>query len=101
MRSPSQNGSGRNLMQLGLTSIASISSRPTAVRNFNGWGSIKQRPGRPGDQLAKTAEGIFGVPRISMPFVAEGGALIADGQGTLIASRSCLLNPNRNPTHVT
>jgi agmatine deiminase len=69
--------------------------------NFNGWGSTKERPGRPGDQLAKTANGIFGVPRISMPFGADAGALITDGQGTLIASRSCILNPNRNPILVT
>jgi agmatine deiminase len=69
--------------------------------NFNGWGSTKDRPSRPGDQLAKTGEGIFGVPRISMPIIADAGALITDGAGTVIASRSCLLNPNRNLAHVT
>ena len=69
--------------------------------NFNGWGSTKERPGRPGDQLAKTANGIFGVPRISMPFVADAGALITDGCGTLLTSRSCLLNPNRNSKQFT
>lgn len=63
--------------------------------NFNAWG--KSRVSRRGDQLAKTAASIFGVPRVSVPFVAEGGALVADGQGTLITTRSCLLNPNRNP----
>ena len=69
--------------------------------NFNGWGSTKERPSRPGDQLAKLAEGVFGVPRISVPFVADGGALFTDGRGTLITSIGCLFNPNRNPICVT
>ena len=66
--------------------------------NFNGWGGTRERPPRAGDRLAKTAATIFGVPRISVPFVAEGGAFVTDGQGTWITTRSCLLNPNRNPT---
>lgn len=65
--------------------------------NFNGWGGTRKRRPRAGDRLAKTAASIFGVPRVSVPFVAEGGALVTDGQGTLITTRSCLINPNRNP----
>lgn len=65
--------------------------------NFNGWGGGPDRPPRAGDDLAKTAAQIFGVPRITVPFVAEGGAIVTDGNGTLITARSCLLNPNRNP----
>jgi agmatine deiminase len=65
--------------------------------NFNGWGGTRERPPRAGDRLAKTAATIFGVPSISVPFIAEGGAFITDGHGTLITTRSCLLNPNRNP----
>ena len=65
--------------------------------NFNGWGGTRERPTRAGDHLAKTAAAIFGVPRISASFVAEGGALVSDGCGTMIVTRSCLLNPNRNP----
>jgi agmatine deiminase len=64
--------------------------------NFNDWGGTTQRPAQPGDRLAAMAESIFGVTRVSFPFVGEGGAFITDGQGTLVTTRSCLLNPNRN-----
>jgi agmatine deiminase len=32
------------------------------------------------------------------PLVMEGGSFHVDGQGTVLTSRECLLNPNRNPT---
>jgi agmatine deiminase len=65
--------------------------------NFNGWGGTQERPPRDGDRLAKRAASLFGVPRVEAGFTAEGGALITDGCGTMITTRSCLLNPNRNP----
>ena len=65
--------------------------------NFNGYGNTRERPARAGDRLARKAAAIFGTPRVSVPFVAEGGALVTDGRGTMITTRSCLLNPNRNP----
>jgi agmatine deiminase len=65
--------------------------------NFNAWGATQARPPRAGDRLAKAAASIFGVPRIQAAFVAEGGALATDGRGTLVTTRSCLLNPSRNP----
>ncbi|MBR0820257.1 agmatine/peptidylarginine deiminase [Bradyrhizobium liaoningense] len=65
--------------------------------NFNGWGGSPDRPARAGDRLAKTAAEVFGVPEIAASFVAEGGAFSFDGRGTVITTRSCLLNPNRNP----
>jgi agmatine deiminase len=63
--------------------------------NFNSWGGA--RPERPGDRLASKAPSLFGVRRVEVGFVAEGGALVSDGQGAIVTTRSCLLNPNRNP----
>jgi len=64
--------------------------------NFDGWGNTRDRPSRPGDHLAVQCERLFGVRRLPADFVAEGGAIITDGKGTVITTRSCLLNPNRN-----
>ena len=31
-------------------------------------------------------------------FILEGGSIHTDGQGTIVTTKECLLNPNRNPT---
>lgn len=64
--------------------------------NFNSWGGTKERKPRRGDALATSAASVFGAPIISASFIAEGGAFACDGQGTIITTKSCLLNPNRN-----
>ncbi|MEU1232170.1 agmatine deiminase family protein [Streptomyces sp. NPDC005828] len=63
--------------------------------NFNGWGG-KQTHARD----ALVAEGIAsyaGVPFTYADLVGEGGAVEQDGAGTLMATRSSLVNSNRNP----
>jgi agmatine deiminase len=49
------------------------------------------------DTVARKVLEIEALDRYRAPFVLEGGAIHVDGQGTLIATEECLLNPNRNP----
>ena len=70
--------------------------RAVADFAFNSWGERYLPYGddaRIGERLAAH----FGVPRYASPMILEGGALTVDGEGTLITTESCLLNPTRNP----
>jgi agmatine deiminase len=62
---------------------------------FNGWGGKYDLPfdDRVGDAVAAVA----GAEIVRHPFILEGGAIEMDGEGTLLTTRQCLLNPNRNP----
>ncbi|MGC4930913.1 agmatine deiminase family protein [Streptomyces sp. DT117] len=63
--------------------------------NFNGWGR-KQAHAK--DALvAERIAAYTGVSFTYAEFVGEGGAIEQDGAGTLMATRSSLLNRNRNP----
>ncbi|GAB2846219.1 agmatine deiminase [Pseudoduganella ginsengisoli] len=62
---------------------------------FNGWGN--KYPYDKDDVMPVGACAYLGVEHTDVAMVLEGGAVITDGQGTLIATEECLLNPNRNP----
>ncbi|MEO0560596.1 MAG: agmatine deiminase [Chloroflexota bacterium] len=49
------------------------------------------------DLVASKVAEIERADRYRAPIVVEGGAIHVDGEGTLITTSSCLLNPNRNP----
>lgn len=67
-----------------------------AVRfDFNGWGEKYVFPGDA--EVATNIIKLLDVPEFYFPVVVEGGALEFDGEGTCLTTRSCLLNPNRNP----
>lgn len=63
---------------------------------FNAWGG-KYHPYTNDAALARRVLEMMGLPVYTAPIVFEGGALHSDGEGTVITTEQCLLNPNRNP----
>ncbi|ASP39989.1 agmatine deiminase [Bacterioplanes sanyensis] len=65
---------------------------------FNGWGNKYDctHDNAISQQLAE--QGAYPVTELQPhSLVLEGGSLESDGQGTLLTTEQCLLNPNRNP----
>ena len=65
-----------------------------AAFRFNGWGGKYVLPGD--DSVAEQLAAAAAVPLERYDFVLEGGAIDHDGGGTVLTTRECLLNPNRN-----
>ena len=64
--------------------------------NFNGWGEEAASKDRD-RQVPSVIAGLCGLKRKVGGIVTEGGAIEVNGSGTLMATRSSILNPNRNP----
>jgi agmatine deiminase len=67
---------------------------------FNAWGGENgglYPDWRQDDAVAATMCACLGIPSLRADFILEGGAIHVDGQGTLVTTEECLLNPNRNP----
>jgi agmatine deiminase len=67
---------------------------------FNAWGGTEGGlyfPWDRDDRVAAKVLEVEGDDRYRAPIVLEGGAIHADGEGTVLATEECLLNPNRNP----
>jgi len=62
---------------------------------FNGWGH--RAPYGKDNLIASDLLAKLEVKRFDAPFVLEGGGIHVDGQGTLLATESSVLNQNRNP----
>ena len=67
---------------------------------FNAWGGLDGGAYSPWDQdewIARKILEVEQLDRYRAPFVLEGGSVHCDGQGTVLTTEECLLNPNRNP----
>jgi agmatine deiminase len=89
------------MRDVGPTFVVNAAGRRRAVDwRFNAWGGLDGGLYFPWDQddlVAQKVAAVENVDRYRAPLVMEGGAIHTDGQGTLLVTEQCLLNPNRNP----
>jgi agmatine deiminase len=62
---------------------------------FNGWGGKYVLP--EDDQVSSRVADLSGLPTEAHDWILEGGSVEVDGEGTVLTTRQCLLNANRNP----
>ncbi|MGB0524049.1 MAG: agmatine deiminase family protein [Flammeovirgaceae bacterium] len=62
---------------------------------FNGWGG--RHKAHYDNQIPTHVSNATDIPKVDVDMVLEGGAIEVDGAGTLMATRSSILNSNRNP----
>ncbi len=67
---------------------------------FNAWGGNEgglYASWERDERAARKVLEIEGADRYRAPLVLEGGSIHVDGEGTVLSTEECLLNPNRNP----
>ncbi len=68
---------------------------------FNAWGGTEGGlywPWAQDEMVARKVLDLERSGRYRAPMVLEGGSIHVDGEGTVLTTEECLLNPNRNPS---
>ena len=76
--------------------VADDGSCAATAWRFNAWGGKFERYAEDA-RLAERLCTQLGLPLYRSTLHLEGGALHVDGEGTILTTESCVLNPNRNP----
>lgn len=63
---------------------------------YNAWGG-KYPPYNQDNKVNDYIKRCLNIPSISHDFILEGGSFEVNGEGVMLTTKSCLLNPNRNP----
>jgi agmatine deiminase len=64
---------------------------------YNAWGD-KYPPYNLDNRIPGLIAMVLGYRRFAFDLILEGGSLDVNGEGDLLTTEACLLNPNRNPT---
>lgn len=77
--------------------VRSDSEQPLAATNwnYNAWGA--KYPSELDADISRQMAEFLDVPRFRPGIILEGGSIDINGEGLLLTTESCLLNPNRNP----
>ena len=103
-------GAGTTALDIPIDDSWARDSGPAFVRNaagevavvafgFNAWGN-RWHPHDSDAALGGRLADALRLPCFRAPVVLEGGSFFVDGEGTVITTEQCLLDPNRNP-HLT
>ena len=76
--------------------IVNDSERAVVNWGYNAWGE-KYPPYDLDNAIPERIATARALPCFTPDMILEGGSIEVNGQGTLITTESCLLNPNRNP----
>jgi agmatine deiminase len=82
----------------GPTFLVNRALKKTAIVHwdFNAWGRKYEDQIRDG-RIPLTINRRLALPLFTPGIVLEGGSIDVNGKGTVLTTRACLLNPNRNP----
>jgi agmatine deiminase len=97
-RFPTNDAWARDHGAIFVTRATATEPRLAVDFDYNAWGD-KYPPYDLDRQIGRQMAEALGVPHYARPgIVLEGGSIEVNGEGALLTTEQCLLNPNRNPT---